>query len=208
MLNGNSPYRLLGLYGGPRTRPPRRTHAASLRAPRSTFAAAPDPRAGLSRGGRSRRVVQAPRRPLRTPGPPGRARGVPGATRGGGPCPGRLTEKWYKNLVPLFEVGRAKTSRAPFQALRGAIDAPRVGAFGKPAGGVVRGLSRLPPLKKCRPKEAILPFSDVSSGPARLGVPGGHPRPGSDSFSVVFAPFGALFPPLDPTRTLPWIYTA
>ena len=71
---------------------------------------------------------------------------------------------------------RAKTSRTPFQALRGAIDAPRVGAFGKPAGGVARGLSRLPPLKKCRPKQAILPFSDVSSGPARLGVPGGHPR--------------------------------
>ena len=166
------------------------------------------PRAGLSRGGRSRRVVQAPRRPPRTPGPPGRARGVPGATRGGGPCPGRLTEKWYKNLVLLFEVGRAKTSRAPFQVLRGAIDAPRMGAFDKPAGGVARGLSRLPPLKKCRPKQAILPFSDVSSGPARLGVSGRHPRSSSDSFSVVFAPFGALFPPLDPTRTLPWIYAA
>ena len=52
-------------------------HAASLRAPRSTFAAAPDPRAGLSRGGRSRRVVQAPQRPPRTPGPRGRGRGVP-----------------------------------------------------------------------------------------------------------------------------------
>ena len=110
--------------------------------------------------------------------------------------------------VPLFEMDRAKTSRAPFQVLRGAIDAPRVGAFGKPAGGVARGLSRLPPLKKCRPKQAILPFSDVSSGPARLGVPGGHPRSGSDSFSVVCAPFGALFPPHDPTRTLPWIYAA
>ena len=208
VLNGNSPYRLLGLYGGPKTRPPRGAHAASLRAPRSTFAAAPDPRAGLSRGGRSCSVVQAPRRPPRTPGPPGRARGVPSATRGCGPCPGRLTEKWYKNLVPLFEVDRAKTSRAPFQVLRGAIDAPRVGAFGKPAGGVARGLSRLPPPKKCRASEAILPFSDVSSGPARLGVHGGHPRSGSDSFSVVFAPFGALFPPHDRTHTLPWIYTA
>ena len=116
------------------------------------------------------------------------------------------------NPVPLFEVGRAKTSRAPFQVLRGAIDAPRVGAFGKPAGGVARGLSRLPPPKKCRASEAILPFSDVSSGPARLGVSGRHPRSSSDSFSVVFLvvfpPFGALFPPLDPTRTLPWIYTA
>ena len=111
-------------------------------------------------------------------------------------------------LVQLFEMDRAKTSRAPFQVLRGAIDAPRVGAFGKPAGGVVRGLSRLPPLKKYRPKEAILPFSDVSSGPARLGVSGRHPRSSSDSFSVVFAPFGALFPPLDPTRTPPWIYAA
>ena len=35
------------------------------------------PRAGLSRGGRSRRVVQAPQRPPRTPGPRGRGRGVP-----------------------------------------------------------------------------------------------------------------------------------
>ena len=112
------------------------------------------------------------------------------------------------NPVPLFEVGRAKTSRAPFQVLRGAIDAPRVGAFGKPAGDVARGLSRLPPPKKCRASEAILPFSDVSSGPARLGVHGGHPRSGSDSFSVIFSPFGALFPPLDATRTLLWIYAA
>ena len=58
-------------------RPPRRTPAASLRAPRSTFAAAPDPRAGLLRGGRSRRAVQAPRRPPQTPGPHGRSRRVP-----------------------------------------------------------------------------------------------------------------------------------
>ena len=58
-------------------RPPRRTPAASLRAPRSTFAAAPDPRAGLSRGGRSRRAVQTPRRPPQTPGPHGRSRRVP-----------------------------------------------------------------------------------------------------------------------------------
>ena len=62
---------------------------------------------------------------------------------------------------------RAKTSRAPFQVLRGAIDAPRVGAFDKPAGGVVRGLSRLPPPKKCRASEAILPSSDVADSPAR-----------------------------------------
>ena len=69
--------------------------------------------------------------------------------------------------VPLFEMDRAKTSRAPFQVLRGAIDAPRVGAFDKPAGGVVRGLSRLPPPKKCRASEAILPSSDVADSPAR-----------------------------------------
>ena len=137
-------------------------------------------------------------------GPRGAGRGVEEGVRAQDASKRRRT----RYLVRGFEVSRAKTSRAPFQVLRGAIDAPRVGAFGKPAGGVVRGLSRLPPLKKYRPKEAILPFSDVSSGPARLGVSGRHPRSSSDSFSVVFPPFGALFPPLDPTRTLPWIYAA
>ena len=60
--------------------------------------------------------------------------------------------------VPLFEMDRAKTSRAPFQVLRGAIDAPRVGAFDKPAGGVERGLSRQP-----RPKARVggRPVSDI-----------------------------------------------
>ena len=189
-------------------RPPRRTHAASLRAPRSTFAAAPDPAPGSPAPGGPNASFK-PRGVLR--GPQGRPDGLAG-------CRARLEEgvraqdaskrRRTRYLVRGFEVSRAKTSRAPFQVLRGAIDAARVGAFGKPAGGVARGLSRLPPLKKCRPKQAILPFSDVSSGPARLGVPGGHPRPGSDSFSVVFAPFGALFPPLDPTHSLPWIYAA
>ena len=64
-------------------------------------------------------------------------------------------------------MSRAKTSRAPFQVLRGAIDAPRVGAFGKPAGSVARGLSRLTPPKKRRPSEAILPSFDVAGSPAR-----------------------------------------
>ena len=64
-------------------------------------------------------------------------------------------------------MSRAKTSRAPFQVLRGAIDAPRTGAFDKPAGGVARGLSRLTPPKKRRPSEAILPSFDVAGSPAR-----------------------------------------
>ncbi len=59
-------------------RPPRRTHAASLRAPRSTFAAAPDPRAGLSQGVRSRGAVKLRGVPR---GPQGRADGPAGCRR-------------------------------------------------------------------------------------------------------------------------------
>ena len=55
-------------------RPPRRTHAASLRAPRSTFAAAPrPPRRALPRW----EVPTRRQAPRRTPGPRGRSRGVP-----------------------------------------------------------------------------------------------------------------------------------
>ena len=167
LLNGNSPMQLLGLYGGPKTRPPRRTPAASLRAPRSTFAAAPDPRAGLSRAG----GPGASFKPRGVPcGPRGRLDGLAG-------CRARLEEgvrardasrrSCTRYLVQLFEMDRAKTSRAPFQVLRGAIDAPRMCAFDKPAGGVARGLSRPPPPKKRRASEAILPSFDVSSDPAR-----------------------------------------
>ena len=168
MLNGNSPYRLLGLYGGPRTRPPRRTHAASLRAPRSTFAAAPDPAPGSPEAG----VPTRRSSPAASPADPGAAwTGSRGAgrdsRRGSVPRTPQRDAVQDIYLVRGFEVSRAKTSRAPFQVLRGAIDAPRVGAFGKPAGGVARGLSRLTPPKKRRPSEAILPSFDVADSPAR-----------------------------------------
>ena len=132
------------LRGG--ARPPRRAlPRREVPARRSSPAASPaDPRAART-------------------GPRGAGRGVEEGVRAQDASKRRRT----RYLVRGFEVSRAKTSRAPFQVLRGAIDAPRVGAFGKPAGSVARGLSRLTPPKKRRPSEAILPSFDVAGSPAR-----------------------------------------
>ena len=77
--------------------------------------------------------------------------------RGKGCCLGRLTNNQPDIVVGLGE-GRAKTSRTPFPDPRGSLDAPRMGTFDKPAGGVERGLSRQP-----RPKARVggRPVSDI-----------------------------------------------